>query len=129
MTETEHEREQVAAFSITADGMTVIEWPDGRPDEVMVKTDALEAWVKDRNDLVRQVQDRDEALRTSVESMSMASDRIEEIKRENAELQEAVAALSAVATTLRMGRRPNKAQWQAAGMLPHHAQLESDRVD
>lgn len=128
----EIERPTVAmpVFSVdTATNTTTLEWPDGKPEAVSMTPEHLETLVTERNETVATIQNLGETLELASTRIAELVGDNETLRRANARLEAQVTALRTVADILRLGRRPNREQWQATGMLPAHAQLESNRVD
>ena len=126
------ERPTVPMPRFTLDTVTntaAIEWPDGRPDAVSMTSDDLERWVDDRNEDVARITNIEESIRLASDRIAELTAENETFRRRNETLGAQVAALRTVTEILRLGRRPNREQWMATGMLAGHAQLESDRVD
>lgn len=68
-------------FEMDADGITTLDWHGNRPEVVMMSSDAIEAFVQARNDMIRKI-----------------------------------GALEMLVAIFRLGRRPNRRDWEAAGM-------------
>lgn len=83
---------------ITATDQVTVEWPHGRPDSVMIQTDLFEDWVMDRNRMAAEIFD----------------------------LSEKVKAMRTMLTVIRLGRRPNRRDWESINMLhvPRRTQLD-----
>jgi hypothetical protein len=66
-----------------------IAWPGGRPESVMITSDMLEEWIRDRNQM------------------------IEFIARQ----REKIKRMRDVLSIIRLGRRPNRADWASVNMI------------
>ena len=80
-----------------------LSWPDGRPEEVIVRTEALEDFVRVRNDLAHQLEQVGHNAREASKSLT--------------EMSAALLRAQAVLRKFRLGHSVNKDDWESVGMF------------
>lgn len=87
----------------TTTNTVILSWPDGRPDEVIVRTDALENFVRVRNDLAHQLE--------------QVGHNARELSKNMTEMSAALLRAQLVLRKVRLGNAVNKEDWESVGML------------